>query len=66
MQARTNGAGPPRGHTSADARRLEGLADLASNRDPVERTLALAREALGMDVAFVSEFAGDRLEFRAL
>jgi hypothetical protein len=44
------------------------LADLASNRDPdpVERTMALAREALGMDVAFVSEFAEDRMEFRAL
>lgn len=48
--------------------RLEGLADLASRRTPdsVERTMALAREALGMDVAFVSEFAGDRMEFRAL
>ena len=48
--------------------RLEGLADLASRRTPdsVERTMAMAREALGMDVAFVSEFAEDRMEFRAL
>jgi response regulator RpfG family c-di-GMP phosphodiesterase len=34
--------------------------------DAVERTLALAREALGMDVALVSKFAEDRMEFRAL
>ena len=34
--------------------------------DSINRTLALVREALGMDVAFVSEFAGDRTGFRAL
>jgi HD-GYP domain-containing protein (c-di-GMP phosphodiesterase class II) len=34
--------------------------------DAVERTLALAREALGMDVAFVAEFAEDKMEFRTL
>ena len=69
----TNGDAPPsREHESADlateAGRLEGLVELASGRTPdaVERTLALAREALDMDVAFVSRFAGDRMEFRAL
>jgi response regulator RpfG family c-di-GMP phosphodiesterase len=72
MQAISNGAPPsttPVGTDRAtESGRLEGLADLASSRppDPIERTLALAREALGMDVAFVSEFAEDRMEFRAL
>jgi GAF domain-containing protein len=32
----------------------------------IERLLSTVREALEMDVAFVSEFAGDRLVFRAL
>ena len=52
----------------SEAGRLESLADLASGRasDPVERTLALAREELGMDVAFVSRFDEERMEFRAL
>jgi len=51
-----------------DAGRLEGLAALASGRtlETIDRTLALAREALGMDVAFVSKFAEGRMEFRAL
>lgn len=48
---------------ATEADRLEGLADLASGRDPgsVGRTLALAWEALGMDIAFVSEFAEGRM-----
>lgn len=32
----------------------------------VERTLAAAREHLGMDVAFVAEFSGNRLAFQLL
>ncbi len=54
------------GHT--DAGRLEGLANLSSERTPeaIRRTMALARETLEMDVAFVSRFAEDRMEFRAL
>jgi GAF domain-containing protein len=32
----------------------------------IERLLSTVREALEMDVAFVSEFAGDRLVFRVL
>ena len=32
----------------------------------IERSLFLVREALQMDVAFVSEFAGERLVFRAV
>ena len=72
MQARNNGAPPSPAYDRTDrateAGRLEGLADLASGRAPdsVERTLAFAREALGMDVAFVSEFTEERMEFRAL
>ena len=71
MQANSNDAPPPaydRTDRATEAAKLEGLADLASGRDPdpVERTLALAREALGMDVAFVSEFTEERMEFRAL
>ena len=44
------------------------LADVASARtaDSAEDILTAAREVLGMDVAFVSRFAGDRMEFRAL
>jgi hypothetical protein len=34
--------------------------------ESVERLLSTVREAMEMDVAFVSEFAGDRLVFRAL
>jgi len=72
MQAKNNRTPPSHAYEGTDrateAGRLEGLADLASGRPPdsVERTLALAREALGMDVAFVSKFAEDRMEFRAL
>lgn len=56
------------GHEDADADRLQGLADLAVGRTAgsVNRTMALAREILGMDVAFVSKFAEDRMEFRAM
>jgi GAF domain-containing protein len=34
--------------------------------ETIERLLSTVREALEMDVAFVSEFAGDQLVFRAL
>ena len=72
MRAISNGAPPSPAHDRTDrateAGRLEGLAELASGRTPsaVEHTLTLAREALDMDVAFVSRFAEDRMEFRAL
>ena len=72
MHPNSHGAPPSSVHEGPDrateAGRLERLADLASGRGPdaINRTLALAREALGMDVAFVSEFAEDRMEFRAL
>ncbi len=61
-----NGVKTP--HGEADAGRLDGLADLAASRRPdaIVRSMALARETLGMDVAFVSKFAEDRMEFRAL
>jgi len=72
MQDHKNGALPSheydRSDEAPDAGRLEGLADLASGRTPdaIDRTMALARDTLGMDVAFVSKFAEDRMEFRAL
>lgn len=72
MHDHTNRARFPHEPASADgatdAGRLDGLAELASGRtaDDINRTMAMAREVLGMDVAFVSEFAGDRMEFRAL
>ncbi len=34
--------------------------------ETIERLLSTVRESLEMDVAFVSEFAGDQLVFRAL
>ncbi len=44
------------------------LANIATTRaaDSVEDILTVAREVLGMDVAFVSKFTEDRMEFRAL
>jgi signal transduction histidine kinase len=47
---------------------LATLSDIASERTPetVGRVLEAAREELGMDVAFVSEFAHQRLIFRRL
>jgi HD-GYP domain-containing protein (c-di-GMP phosphodiesterase class II) len=52
------------GRTSAD--NLDRLGDLAADRSvsTVESTLQIAREQLGMDVSFVSEFDGDWLAFR--
>ena len=72
MQDHKNGA--PHSHDyegsdeASEAGRLEGLADLSSSRTPdsIERTMTLARETLGMDVAFVSRFTEDTMEFRAL
>jgi len=48
--------------------RLNELADLASSRNPdaLNLTIAMARETLGMDVAFVSKFTQDRMLFHAL
>ncbi len=68
MKTRRDVSRHPETRGMSEAGRLEGLADLASGRapDPVERTLALAREELGMDVAFVSRFDEDRMGFRAL
>jgi hypothetical protein len=72
MQDHENGAPHSHDYEESDeapeAGRLEGLADLSSSRTPdsIERTMALARETLGMDVAFVSRFAEDTMEFRAL
>ena len=50
------------------AAKLAKLSELASERAPetIERVLAAAKEELGMEVAFVSEFAGQRLIFRNL
>ena len=55
-------------HEATEAGRLDQLADLALSRadDAVNRTMALAREVLGMDVAFVSRFTRDRMLFHAL
>src|SRR5918999_4838950 len=51
-----------------DAAKLVKLSEVASERTPdiVERVLVAAKEELGMDVAFVSEFAQQRMVFRKL
>jgi hypothetical protein len=73
MQDYTNDALPSHvfeaHNETPDAGRLEELADLASGRTPpdgINRSMALARKALGLDVAFVWRFIEDRMEFRAL
>lgn len=72
MQDHTNGALPSHGYKAydeaPDAGRLEELADLASVRTPngINRLMALARKACGIDGTFVSRFAQHRMEFRAL
>ena len=50
------------------ADKLAELSGVASERTPetIERALAAARETLCMDVAFVSEFAEERMIFRKL
>ena len=50
------------------AAKLVKLSEVASERTPdtVERVLAAAKEELGMEVAFVSEFAEQRMIFRKL
>jgi HD-GYP domain-containing protein (c-di-GMP phosphodiesterase class II) len=50
----------------ASADNLDLLGDLATDRSesPVDRILQIAREMLGMDVSFISEFRGDWLAFR--
>ena len=58
-------------HDKATAQ-LTTLSDIASERtsertpETIERVLEAAREELGMDVAFVSEFACRRMVFRKL
>jgi hypothetical protein len=48
--------------------KLAKLAEIASERAPdtLKRALAAAKEELGMDVAFVSEFTEERMVFREL
>jgi hypothetical protein len=57
-----------RPYEKTNAAELAGLIELASERstETVERVLVAAREMLGMDVAFVAEFAEERMVFRAL
>ena len=52
--------------TNSDVAKLAKLSEIASGRThaTVERALAAAREELGMEVAFVSEFAEQRMVFR--
>ncbi len=59
---------PERPHGRTDAAELAGLAGIFSGGAgrTVERVLDAAREMLGMDVAFVAEFADERMVFRAL
>lgn len=47
---------------------LDNLAEVASSRssDTIERALIVAREMLGMEAAFVSEFTDDQMLFRRL
>ncbi len=72
MEVYTNGALPSHGYkaydVALDAGRLEELANLTSVGTPngINRSMALARKALGLDVAFVWRFIEDRMEFRAL
>ena len=51
-----------------DARKLTKLSEIASERVPevIERVLEAVKEELDMDVAFVSEFAEQRMIFRKL
>ena len=55
-------------HATSDAAKLTRLSEIAFGRAhaTVERALAAAREELGMEVAFVSEFAEQRMVFRKL
>ena len=50
------------------ADKLTELSEVASEPTPetIERALAAAKETLGMDVAFVSEFSKERMVFRKL
>jgi signal transduction histidine kinase len=53
---------------TSDARKLTKLSEIVSERPPevIERALAAAKEELGLEVAFVSEFAEQRMIFREL
>lgn len=59
---------PEREEEDKAIRKLTELAGVASRDTPdtVERVLATARESLGMDVAFVSEFADGEQVYRVL
>jgi putative nucleotidyltransferase with HDIG domain len=56
---------PERPHRRTDAAELAGIFSGCASRT-VDRVLDAAREMLGMDVAFVAEFADERLVFRAV
>jgi signal transduction histidine kinase len=53
---------------ASDTRKLAKLSEIASERphEVIERALAAAKEELGLEVAFVSEFAEQRMIFRKL
>ena len=53
---------------ASDTRKLTRLSEIASERPPelIDRALAVAREELGLEVTFVSEFAEQRMIFRKL
>jgi hypothetical protein len=58
----------PGGDQLHAAGELSELSQVVSERAPetVERVLVAAKEQLGMEVAFVSEFAEQRMMFRKL
>jgi signal transduction histidine kinase len=55
-------------HATRDAAKLAKLSEVASGRThaTIEQALVAAKEELGMDVAFISEFAEQRMVFRKL
>ncbi len=55
-------------HATRDAAKLAKLSEVASGRThaTIEKALVVAKEELGMDVAFISEFAEQRMVFRKL
>ena len=54
--------------TNSDVAKLTKLSEIASGRThaTIERALAAVKEELGMEVAFVSEFAEQRMVFRKI
>ena len=55
-------------HANSDAAKLAKLSEIASGRahPVIERALVAAKEELGMEIAFFSEFVDERLVFRKL